>query len=70
MGTSMALIFLVLTEIIAIFTITLITWIAIKNNNIVGGIEGLIYWLVRFVLSQIFILPITWIIYKLHNLSR
>ena len=69
-GTSIALIFLTISEIIAIITITLITINAMNTNDIAGGIEAIMYWIVDFVIAQIFIIPITIGIEKLHKWSR
>ena len=69
-GTSIALIFLAISEIIAIITITIITKNAIDSNDITGGIEAIMYWFVDFIIAQIFIIPITVIIDKIHNWSR
>lgn len=68
--TSIFLIVLVISEIIAIITVTLITQNAMNNNDITGGIEALINWLVNFLISQIIIWPFAWIVNELHKWSR
>lgn len=67
--TTIFMIVLAISEMIAIIVVTLITINAMNSNDIVGGIEALMYWFVNFIILQVIIWPFVLIVDGLHKWS-
>lgn len=69
-GSSVALIVLAILEIFSIIVATAIVLSIQSGDNPVDGLVAFIYWLVAWLLQQIYIIPITEVVKKANRWSR
>jgi hypothetical protein len=68
-GTSIVIIVLTILEAVSIIVAVLITLNAMNNHDVAGGISALLYWLVAWLLQQLYVWPITLIVDQLNKWS-
>lgn len=69
-GSSIALIVLAVLEIISLIVATVIILRIQSGDNPVDGIVAFIYWLVAWLLQQIYVIPITEFVKRANRWSR
>ena len=69
-GSSIVLIVLVILELISIIVATIIVLNIQNSENPVEGIIAFLYWIVAWLLQQLYVIPITVIVKKANRWSR